>query len=182
MIQDPDKMPPEFDYESVRGAKPVELGTVAQGKYKALFDVTDQHKVFCRQVQHFLRGLCETLLSVYPVDRESRLDLSAFDPQAMFSRSKDPVVDSFMNCCLVLRRFGLLADGLGVVVLQQVNGVSNSFLHCSQNQSSDCPVVGDVLNLWLSYPHWSRCRAFLMSFKLLTAANSDVRIVRISWM
>ena len=166
MIQDPDKLRSEFDYECVLSVKPIELGTVAQEKYKALFvqyfwfDVVDQQKVFYRDVQLFLRGLCETLLSEFLVELYNRLDLQALDPQAMFSRSEDRAVDYFMDCCLVLTRFNLLADDVGAAVLQQFKAASY-FLQRWRNQLSECPVVDNVFNLWLSYPHWSRCTALL---------------------
>ena len=50
-----DKVPSEFDYECVLSVKPIELGTVAQEKIKALFaqyfrfDVANQQKVFHRE-------------------------------------------------------------------------------------------------------------------------------------
>ena len=183
MIQDADKVPAAFDHERLLSTRPVDLGTVSQKRYKALFvqyfrfDVLDQQRVFYRELQLFLAKLCEDLVADYQSDNAGRLNLSAFAPEAMFRRSKDRVVDSLMNCCLLLTCLGFLTDAQGAKVVQQYDDVYNYFMHRWRCQSSSGPVVDDVINLWCSYPFWSRCADLLAVFKIVVCCSARSQYV-----
>ena len=154
------------------------MGVLSQEKYKALFaqyfryDVQDQQKVFYREIQLFLRGLCESLISEYQSDVISRINLTAFDPECMFNRSKDRNVDALMDCCLVFTRAKLVPEDRGAVVLQQYNEVSGYFVHRWRIQSTSSPIIDDVINLWLSYPHWHRCNELLDMFRVIICSTT----------
>ena len=183
MIQDADKVPAAFDHERLLSTRPVDLGTVSQERYKALFvqyfrfDVLDQQRVFYRELQLFLAKLCEDLVADYQSDNAGRRNLSAFAPEAMFRRSKDRVVDSLMDCCLLLTRLCFLTDAQGAKVVQQYDVVYNYFIHRWRCQSSSGRVVDDVINLWCSYPFWSRCADLLTVFKIVVCCSARSQYV-----
>ena len=160
MVQDADKVPAAFDHDRLffLSTKPIELGVVPQERYKALFvqyfrfDVLDQQRVFYREIQLFMAMFCEDLVAEYHSDFEGRLNLSAFAPEAIYRPSKDRVMDSLMDCCLLLTRLGFFSDVQGAKVVQQYDEVYNYFLHRWRSQSSTGPMVYDVINLWRSYP------------------------------
>ena len=125
MVQDADKVPAAFDHDRLFSTKLIELSVVPQERYKALFvqyfrfNVLDQRRVFYREIQLFMAKICENLVADYHSDFEGRLSLSAFAPEAIYRRSKDRVVDSLMDCCLLLTRLGFLSDVQGANVVQQ---------------------------------------------------------------
>ena len=178
MVQDADKIPAAYDHERLLSTRPVELGTLSQERYQALFvqyfrfDVRDQQRVFYRKIQLFLAKLCEDLVAEYQTDAEGRLNVTAFAPEAMFYRSKDRVVDALMDCCLLLTRLGSLGDVQGAKVVQQYNDVYSYFMHRWRSQSSSGPVVDDVISLWRAYPFWSRCSDLLCVFKVVVCCTT----------
>ena len=106
-----------------------------QENYKALFadyfrfDVLNQQKVLYGEVQLFLNGLCETLLAEYLLESRSRVNFGAFDHEGLMRRSKDRVMDSFVDSCLVLTRVGLVPEDRSALLIQQFNDVISYYLH-----------------------------------------------------
>ena len=176
MVQEASTVPSEYDFERILKAAPITLGPVPQAKYTALFaqyfryDVLDQQTVFYREVQLFLSGLCEQLLSEFQTERRSRLTFLPYDPVYMVRSTKDRLIDSFLDCCAVLTQAGLLSDDLGAVVVQQYHEVSGYFIHRWKSQSNGDPAVDDVISLWLSYPHWTRCVELLDVIQIVVCA------------
>ena len=176
MVQEPSTVPPEYDYNELLKTTPIVRGPVPQATYTSLFaqyfryDVLDQQSVFYREVQLFLSGLCETLLAEYQADRRHRLSFLPFDPVYIYHRTKDRVIDSLVDTCLVLTSVGILSDDQGAVVVQQYNEVSSYFMHRWRSQSTGSPEVDDIIHLWLSYPHWQRCEELLDVFKVVISA------------
>ena len=141
------------------------------------FDVLDQQRVFYREIQLFMAMFCEDLVAEYHSDFEGRLNLSAFAPEAIYRPSKDRVMDSLMDCCLLLTRLGFFSDVQGAKVVQQYDEVYNYFLHRWRSQSSTGPMVYDVINLWRSYPFWSRCADLLDVFKIVICFSARSQYV-----
>ena len=72
-----------------------------------------------------------------------------------------------MDCCLLLTRLNFPTDVECAKVVQKYDEVYNYFMHRWRSQSFTGPVVDDVINLWRSYPFWSRCADLLEVFKIV---------------
>ena len=142
-----------------------------------LFVGFPRQRVFYREIQLFMAMFCEDLVAEYHSDFEGRLNLSAFAPEAIYRPSKDRVMDSLMDCCLLLTRLGFFSDVQGAKVVQQYDEVYNYFLHRWRSQSSTGPMVYDVINLWRSYPFWSRCADLLDVFKIVICFSARSQYV-----
>ena len=183
MIQDPAIVPNDHECDLIFSTRAIELGTLPQEKYKALFvqyfryDVLGQQKVFYREIQLFLKDLCETLVAEYRADSCIRLNLSAFDPEFVYQKSKDRVIDALMDCCLLLTRVDVLAEGQGAEIVQQYGEVSGYFLNRWHSQSFTSPVIDDIINLWSSYPHWERCVELSIVWRIVICCSVRLRVV-----
>ena len=90
-----------------------------------------------------------------------------FDPVLVFCGSKDRLVDALLDTCLLLVRHCLLAEVSGAVVLRQYSEVSRYFQQNWQSQSTEVPVVDDILSRLLSYPDWPGCAELFKVLQLV---------------
>ena len=156
-------VPASYDLTGILAVPAIDGGTLSEEKIRALFgqyfrfDVISQQPFFYRDVQQFLSGLCFALADEYRSGSDDMLDLTPFDPILVFRGNKDRLVDSLLDTCQVLVRHHLFEEDMRATVLRQYSDVSSFFREKWRSQSNDDPVVDDIFNTWLSYPHWQRC-------------------------
>ena len=91
------------------------------------FDVSAQQPFFYREVPQFLQGLCVSLASEYLQDQGDRMCLMPFDPVLIIQGSRNRLVDSLMDVCLLLTRSKVIGENMGTVVLQQYKKSASTF-------------------------------------------------------
>ena len=144
MVQSATDVPAFYDFQRILSSRAITLGPLPQEKYQALFaqyflfDVLDQQKVFYQEVQLFLSGLCESLLTEYCLDSQLRVSFEAFHTEGILERSKDRIVDSFVDCCLVLTHVGLVLEDRSALLIQQFNEANSYSLHRLSKMLSIC--------------------------------------------
>ena len=131
------------------------------------FDVSSQQPYFYREVQRFLAaGLCVELTKEYREGSDNKLCSTSFDPVLLFNGNKERLVDSLLSTCLVLVRHQLCETDVSAVIQRQYSEVCEYFRQKWRSLSNETPVVDDVINLFLIYPHWHRSAELLGVIRL----------------
>ena len=121
------------------------------------YDISSQLSFFYKAVQKMLVGLCRGLSGLWQRTWLKHLSLTPFDPVLIHQGSDDRRVDSLVETCAVLTAHGLVDLDDGGVVQQQYREVTQFFKKRWSFCVDELPAVDDVIAMWLSYPHWSRC-------------------------
>ena len=122
------------------------------------FDISTQLPFFYKCVQKMLVGICRGLSGLWQRTWPQHLSLTPFDSVLIHSGSDDRRVDSLVSTCAVLTAHGLVELDDGGVIQQQYREVTEFFKRRWAFSVEELPVVEDVISLWISYPHWDRCK------------------------
>ena len=173
MVINPETIPPEFEVLSVLRLEIGESVPVDKDRYQALFgqyfrfDVSRQKPFFYKEVQKFLRTVCESCMSDFDQGWLKHLSLLPLDPIAVQSFSVDRLTDHLVGTLSVLSFGDLSNEGDGAVILQQYREVTSYFRRRWESSAVTVPVVEDAVSLWLSYPSWDRCKELRDVFEVL---------------
>ena len=164
MVVDPETIPPEFEVSAVLKLKIGESVPVDKARYQALFgqyfrfDISSQKPFFYKEVQNFLRSVCEACVADFDQGWVRHLSLLPLDPGAIQSCSMDRLTDILIGTLSVLS-FGDLCSGEnGAVIVQQYREAVGYFKRRWESSVTTVPVIEDAVSLWLSYPSWDRCQ------------------------
>ena len=166
MVVEPISIPPEFEVLTVLKLKLGESVQVDKARFQALFgqyfrfDVSSQKPFFYKEVENFLRAVCEACIGDFDQGWIKHLSLLPLDPYAIQSGSKDRLTDILVGTISVLSFSDLCSGGNGAVIVQQYREVASYFKRRWETSVSMEPVIDDAVSLWLSYPSWDRCQEF----------------------
>ena len=79
---------------------------------------------------------------------------SILDPVVMKSGVTSRVLSALELCCRTFATRKLMSSGWAVDVHHQYSEVVSYFYSVWARDGGDVPVVPDLVNLWLGYPHW----------------------------
>ena len=157
-------IPPEFEVLSVLKLRIGGSVPVDQDRYQALFgqyfrfDVSLQKPFFYKEVQKFLRTVCEACIADFDQGWLRHLSLLPLDPCAIQSCSMDRLTDVLVGTLSVLSFGDLCSEEDGAVIVQQYREVASYFKRRWESSVATAPVIEDAVSLWLSYPSWDRCK------------------------
>ena len=166
LVVEPSSLPPDFEVLAVLKLRLGESKPVDKARFQVLFgqyfrfDVVSQKPFFYKEVQNFLRTVCESCIGDYDQGWVKHLSLLPLDPYAIQSVSMDRLTDILVGTLSVLSFGDLCRGDQGAIILQQYREVVNYFKHRWESNASVVPVIDDAMSLWLSYPSWDRCQEF----------------------
>ena len=164
MVVEPTSIPPEFEVLTVLKLRLGESVQVDEARFQALFgqhfrfDVSSQKPFFYKEVQNFLRAVCEACMGDFDQGWIKYLSLLPLDPYAIQSGSMDRLTDILVGTLSVLSFGDLCSGGNGAVIVEQYREVASYFKLRWETSVSMVPVIDDAVTLWLSYPSWDRCQ------------------------
>ena len=159
MIHDSSEVPHRLDVSKLlsradRRLKPVsECGFESRFHQYFLPDMRPQLPVFFRAFQKFLLGVVARVISELEC-RRSMICTSILEPVVMKSGMTSRVLAALELCCRTFATRNLMSAGSAVDVHHQYREVVEYFCELWARDGDDVPVVPDIINLWLGYPHW----------------------------
>ena len=159
-------IPPDFEVLAVLKMRLGESEPVNKARFEVLFgqyfrfDVVSQKSFFYKEVQNFLRAICEMCICDYDQGWVKHLSLLPLDPHAIQLMSMDRLTDILVGTLSVLSFGDLCSGDQGAIVIQQYREVVTYFQRRWESSVSGVPVIDDAVSLWLSYPSWDRCQEF----------------------
>ena len=111
------------------------------GQYSQ-FDRISQKPFFYKEVQNFLRKVCEACVA--DQGWVKHLSLLPFDPYLVQSGSMDRVTDILVGTISVLSFGDLCSSGNGGIIVQQYREVAASFKRRWESSTAVLPVVDDA--------------------------------------
>ena len=166
LVVEPSSLPPDFEVLAVLKLRLGESKPVDKARFQVLFgqyfsfDVVSQKPFFYKEVQNFVRTVCEACIGDYDQGWVKHLSLLPLDPYAIQSVSMDRLTDILVGTLSVLSFGDLCRGDHGAIILQQYREVVNYFKRRWESNASVVPVIDDAMSLWLSYPSWDRCQQF----------------------
>ena len=163
MVVNPETIPPEFEVLAVLKLKISESVPVDKARYQALFgqyfrwDISSQKPFFYKEVQNFLRSVCEACVADFDQEWVRHLSLLPFDPCAIQSCSMDRLTDLLVGTLSFLSFGDLCSGDNGAIIVQQYREAVSYFQRRWESIVATVPVIEDAVSLWLSNPSWDRC-------------------------
>ena len=146
---------------------------VDKARFQALFgqyfrfDINSRKPFFYKEVQNFLRPVCEACVADFDQRLVKHLSLLPFDPYLVHSCSMDRLTDILVGTISVLSFGDLCSSDSSGVIVQQYREVAAYFKRRWELSAAALPLIDDALSLWLSYPSWDRCREFRNVLQIL---------------
>ena len=166
LVVEPSSLPPDFEVLAVLKLRLGESKPVDKARFQVLFgqyfrfDVVSQKPFFYKEVQNFLRTVCESCIGDYDQGWVKHLSLLPLVPYAIQLVSMDRLTDILVGTLSVLSFGDLCRGDQGAIILQQYREVVNYFKHRWESNASVVPGIDNAMSLWLSYPSWDRCQEF----------------------
>ena len=158
LVVEPTSVPPEFEVPAVLRLRITESMPVDKARFQALFaqyfrfDISSQKPFFYKEVQNFLRTVCEACVADFDQGWVKHLTLLPFDPYLVQSGSMDRLTYILVGTISVLSFGDLCSSGNGGVIVQQYREVAAYFKRRWESSTAVLPVVDDAYLCGFFYP------------------------------
>ena len=158
LVVEPTSVPPEFEVPAVLRLRIAESMPVDKARFQALFaqyfrfDISSQKPFFYKEIQNFLRTVCEACVADFDQGWVKHLTLLPFDPYLVQSGSMDRLTYILVGTISVLSFGDLCSSGNGGVIVQQYREVAAYFKRRWESSTAVLPVVDDAYLCGFFYP------------------------------